>query len=298
MIVAKDGTGDFKTIQEAVEHLRVHPELELKIEIKEGVYDEQVTFDIHHLIIEGEGPDKTIITGARYGLMPCETYGKLGTFRTFTVLVDGNCVTMRQLTIENTSGKGEDVGQAIALYAEGDQIVIEHCVLKGHQDTLFTGPLPPKEIVKNGFIGPKQHAPRINGIQKYRHCHIVGDIDFIFGSATAYFENCIIESLARDDKKVGYITAASTPEGQDVGYVFEQCQFVGEAQPGSVYLGRPWRHYAKTVIKNSYLGEHIHPEGWHDWGKTDAHATIFYLEVDNEGPGSSIEQRPAWVRTS
>ena len=170
--------------------------------------------------------------------------------------------------------------------------MINSCRLIGHQDTLFTGPLPPKEIEPDGFIGPKQSAPRINGRQYYKNCYICGDIDFIFGSATAYFESCVIESLCRTTNVndiQGYITAASTPEGQEYGYVFSNCKLISkDCPPNSVYLGRPWRNYAKTVFLECSLGNHIHECGFHDWKKEDARNTVLYAEYRNY-PASSAD---------
>lgn len=135
---------------------------------------------------------------------------KRGTFRSYTFFVHAADVTLRNLTIENTAGDSKTHGQAIALYAECDRFIAESCRILGHQDTLFTGPLPPEEYEPGGFRGPTESAPRINGRQYYHNCYICGDIDFIFGSATAYFEGCTIASLGP-----GYVTAASTPEGQN-----------------------------------------------------------------------------------
>lgn len=160
--------------------------------ISKGVYHERVTITTPGLTLCGEGATETIISYGLYGFMPSPDIGKLGTFRSYTMLIDADQVTLRDLGIENTAGAGPDIGQAIALYADGDELCFDHIALLGWQDTLFTGPLPPKEIEKNGFIGPKQFAPRRNGRQYYHDCHIEGDIDFIFGSATAYFDHCTI----------------------------------------------------------------------------------------------------------
>ncbi len=282
-----------QSINQAIAELKAHPTLERRIHLAPGNYKEQVVIDLDHLILEAEDPEKTIITGNLFARMPADDIGKLGTFRTYTLLVDAAHVTLKNITIENTAGPGHEVGQAIALYADGDNLIVENCRILGHQDTLFTGPLPPKEIEPNGFVGPKQFAPRINGHQTYINCYICGDIDFIFGSATATFESCTIESLPCE---TGYITAASTPEGQDLGYLFNNCRFVSSVTAGSVYLGRPWRNHAKTIIQNSYLDAHINPKGWHDWHKPDAHASVFYAEVNNHGPGAGLSHRPYWIK--
>ena len=219
---------------------------------------------------------------------------KRGTFLSYSVFIDTHDITMKNLTIENASGDSATHGQAIALYADGDRLFFDNIRLLGHQDTLFTGPLPPKEKEPNGFIGPKQFAPRINGRQYYKNCYICGDVDFIFGSATAYFEGCVIESLSRFDEAnaydengnariQGYVTAASTAEGQEYGYVFSNCKLIAPQCPAeSVYLGRPWREFAKTIFMNCEFGSHIHTERFHDWNKKEAHGTILYGEYKNE----------------
>ena len=240
----------------------------------------------------GESSAHTVISYDDYALDLMEDGSKRGTFRTYTLFIDTHDVTLQHLTIENASGDSATHGQAIALYADGDRLMINSCRLLGHQDTLFTGPLPEKERQPGGFIGPKQFAPRINGRQYYKNCYICGDIDFIFGSATAYFENCTLESLPEGG---GYVTAGSSPEGQTYGYIFNHCRFIG-SEPNTCYLGRPWREYAKVVILNSEIGDHIKPEGWHDWGKIDAHDTVYFAEYKNYGPGAA-GMRPSWTHT-
>lgn len=242
----------------------------------------------------GESSAHTVISYDDYALDLMEDGSKRGTFRTYTLFIDTHDVTLQHLTIENASGNSATHGQAIALYADGDRLMIDSCRLLGHQDTLFTGPLPEKERQPGGFIGPKQFAPRINGRQYYKNCYICGDIDFIFGSATAYFEHCTIESLLRTKTSAqsdalsdtsafpliqGYVTAASTPKGQAYGYVFSDCRFTSKDCPaGSVYLGRPWRDYAKTILISCELGAHIHPAGFHDWNRENTHDTVYYAE--------------------
>ena len=193
-------------------------------------------------------------------------------------------MTLRRLTVENAAGPREICGQAIALYADGDGFCCEDCILLGGQDTLFTAPLPPREIEPGGFAGPKQHAPRTPQRQHYLRCVIRGDVDFIFGGAAAWFEDCVIVTAdARADRTepfAGYCTAASTPEGQAMGYVFHRCWFTAEegVPPGSTYLGRPWREWAKTVLIDCALGPHIHPAHWHDWGKAAFHTLGLFAE--------------------
>lgn len=271
------------------------------IQISKGVYHERVTITTPGLTLRGEGAKDTLISYGLYGHMPSPDIGKLGTFRSYTMLIDADRVTLRDLSIENTAGAGPDIGQAIALYADGDELCFDRIALLGWQDTLFTGPLPPKEIEKNGFIGPKQFAPRRNGRQYYHDCHIEGDIDFIFGSATAYFDHCTIfqkdrRKLLRTAEALSFATAASTPEGQTYGYVFDHCRFLSDCPEGSCYLGRPWRNFARVAILHSWLGPQIHPAGFHNWGKTEAEGSVVFGEYQNEGPGAAHAQRARFVK--
>ena len=277
----------FSTITEALASLSTSDNEPVHILITPGIYYEKLVINRPFLTIEGTGVSNadTVITYDDYAKMPQSDIGKLGTFRSYTVFIDTHDITLKNLTIENASGDSLTHGQAIALYADGDRLFFHSCRLLGHQDTLFTGPLPPKEIEPDGFIGPKQFAPRINGRQYYKDCYICGDIDFIFGSATAYFDNCEIEALrhsVNDNDVQGYVTAASTPEGQEYGYVFSHCRLTSRSCPkNSVYLGRPWRNYAKTVFLECELGEHINEAGFHDWDKKEARNTVLYAEYRN-----------------
>lgn len=294
-IVDGDGTGDFLTIGEAVKAAEDSGIRPVSIYIKKGIYREHLEISCPYLTLEGESAKETVITGSLFAKMVMEDGLRRGTFRSYTVLIDTHDFTARNLTFENSAGRGELVGQAPALYVDGDRICFDHCRILASQDTLFTGPLPPKEIEENGFVGPKQYAPRINGRHYYKDCFIRGDIDFIFGSATAYFENCDLFSQEIGREVNGYVTAASTPEEQKYGYVFEHCHFVGNCPPNSVYLGRPWRNFARVVLLNCRLEEHIRREGWHDWGKRESHDTLYFAEYNSTGPGAVMDSRPEWV---
>ncbi len=270
--VAKDGTGEHDNIQSAV-NIAKSGDI---IRVKAGVYSERVEITKPGIFIIGEGAENTVL---RYGMcakMKTENGEKLGTFRSYTMLVFTHDFTCRAMTIANTAGFGSEVGQAVAVYAEGDRIAFEDCRLLGHQDTLFTGPLPPKEIEPGGFRGPTEFAERKQGRQLYKNCYIEGEVDFIFGSAAAYFEGCELFSLDRGEEINGFVTAASTPDGEKYGYVFDGCRFTSNCPDNTVYIGRPWREYAKTVLINCEIGGHIRAEGFHDWGKKDAHDTVLY----------------------
>ena len=232
-------------------------------------------------------------SGSLSAYLPHEDGRPYHTFRTQTVLVDGNDLTFQGCTFENTAGNGKAVGQAIALYLDGDHIRLEDCVLKGHQDTLFLAPLPPKEYEKDGFLGPKQFTPRQDRTFFLRNCRIEGGVDFIFGGATAFFEDCEFVSV-----EPGYVFAPSTPEHVKTGFVARNCRFTAGTgvEEHSCYLARPWREYARVRLENCYLGNHIHPEGFSDWGKTEARNTICFEEYGSYGPGANMEQRASYVR--
>lgn len=291
-----DNPEHFSSIDSALAQIPANNTTPVIIEIAPGIYHEKLTINKPYITLRGMGESSahTVISYDDYALDLMEDGSKRGTFRTYTLFIDTHDITLQHLTIENASGDSATHGQAIALYADGDRLMIDSCRLLGHQDTLFTGPLPEKERQPGGFIGPKQFAPRINGRQYYKNCYICGDIDFIFGSATAYFEHCTLESLLRTKTSAqsdalsdtsafpliqGYVTAASTPKGQAYGYVFSDCRFISKDCPaGSVYLGRPWRDYAKTILISCELGAHIHPAGFHDWNRENTHDTVYYAE--------------------
>lgn len=287
---------DYRTIAEAIKSVPVDNNDLVTIFIRKGVYREKLIVDRPYICFEGEDRDETIITYDDYALMMMEDGIKRGTFRTPTVFINTHDFSARNITFRNTAGFGNIVGQALALYVDGDRIVFDNCSLLGSQDTLFTAPLPPTPHEAGGFTGPKEFAPRINGRHYYHNCYIRGDVDFIFGSATAYFDSCEIFSQKNDDlppaeheedqKIYGYVTAASTAKDQEYGYVFNQCKLTSNCPKKSVYLGRPWRNYAKTIYMNCELGEHICDAGWHDWNKKEAHDTILYAEYKNTGAGA------------
>lgn len=269
----------------------------ITVSLAPGEYREKCVLSRPNTVLEGAGADKTRIVWDDGALTILEDGEKRGTFRTSTLLVDGDDVTLRGLTIENAAAPREAAGQAVALYVDAQRFVCEDCRLLGYQDTLFTAPLPPKEVEKNGFVGPKQFTPRTRQSHAYRRCLIRGDVDFIFGGAQAWFEDCEIRTadgrVNRDTPFVAFATAASTPEGQALGYVFHRCRFTGEnLQDATVYLGRPWREFARTVLLECELGAHIHPDGFAEWSGRCAAGTVFYAEYRSYGPGARGPRAP------
>ena len=194
--------------------------------------------------------------------------------------VHSSYVTFENLTFENTAGEGKPIGQAVAVFTDGDFLFFHKCRFLGNQDTLYT----------YGRYGKEGGVKR----NYYLDCYIEGTTDFIFGPSICYFENCTIHS-----KKNSYVTAASTFPGQKYGYVFKDCKLTAGPGIDKCYLGRPWGAYAKTVFIHCELGAHIVPEGWHDWekeGKPDTKKNSFYAEYDNYGPGAA-GPRVKWAHT-
>lgn len=288
------GGNGFTKIGDALREAAQYAGRKTVIHIAPGVYREKLTIKQENLSLIGVDAQTTKITfsDAAQDLMP--EGDKRGTFRTPSVFIDTDHFYASGISFCNEAGQGTKVGQALAVYADGDHLIFEDCRFDGYQDTLFTAPLPKTEKQPGGFKGPKEFAPRRVGRHLYKDCYIAGNVDFIFGGAVAYFENCEIFMKARDKKDVasGYVVAPSTFEGQKYGYVFDRCRFTGDCPRESAYLGRPWRNYAKAVILNSEIGAHIRKEGWHDWDKKEAWKTMFFAEYGNYGEGAGTERAP------
>lgn len=291
IIVTQDGSGDFTTVQAAIDSIPENNCNPVTILIKPGTYKEKLHLEKPFITLKGEDAQTTKLTFDDYADKLFPNGDNYGTFRSYTLYIGTHDVTVEDLTLENSSGFGTDVGQALAVYADGDRLFFNRCRLLGHQDTLFTGPLPPSPIQPGSFKGPRENSKRINGRQYYQDCYIEGEVDFIFGSATAYFYGCEIFSINRDEEVNGFITAPSTPEGQKYGYVFENCHLTSNCPSETVYLGRPWRDYAKSVFINCEIDGHIKKEGWHNWNKALAEKVSFFAEYGNTGAGSQTTER-------
>lgn len=294
--VAQDGSGDFRTVLGAINGIASLPAGPVLLYIRPGVYREKIELTRPGVTLEGESAETTVISWGDGANQPWPGGGKRGTFRSYTAYLSGDGFTARNLTFENTAGKGEIAGQAVAASVTADRAAFTGCRFLGRQDTLFTGPLPPEELLPGGFEGPDRDKPRRPSRQYYENCLIQGDVDFIFGSATAVFRRCRVESLPRESGKYGYLTAASTPRGQPFGYVFLNCVLAGNAEPDSCFLGRPWRDFAKTVFLRCRMGAHIRPEGFWDWNKPHARQTVLYAESGCTGLGARRDGRVPWAK--
>lgn len=275
IVVARDGTGEFRTVDEAIEVCRAFMDYHKVIYIKKGTYKEKLIIPqwLQNIELCGEDRDETIITYDDHANVkiilgtasPREQ--AMGTFRTYTLKIEANDITLKNITIENNSAR---LGQAVALHTEGDRLIFINCRFIGHQDTIYSG-MPYTRLL-------------------FKDCYICGTTDFIFGPSTVWFEDCTIESLANS-----YITAASTPADVAYGYIFNNCRLIARTGVDKVYLGRPWRDYGYTLFMNCELGAHIRPEGWHHWEKR-REQTARYLEYNNHGIGSQPQQRVTWSR--
>jgi pectinesterase len=263
--VAKDGTGDYTFIQDAIDAMRVYPLAPITLYIKNGVYNEKIELPANNTDVTfiGESVDSTIIVYNDYS-----GKGKLTTFTSYTAKISGNRFRAENITFANNAGR---VGQAVALYVDADKAVFKNCKFLGDQDTIFAS-------------GEKSS-------QLFDSCYIEGTTDFIFGPATAVFKGCIIKG-----KTNSFITAASTNIGKHAGFVFIDCKILADTSVTKLYLGRPWRANASTVFINCNLPKVIAPEGWDNWGNPANEKTVFYAEYKNTGEGAAITNRVKWSK--
>ena len=270
LVVARDGTGQFRTVDEAIEVCRAFMDYHKVIFVKKGVYKEKLIIPswLQNIEICGEDRDQTIITYDDHAnIRTPERPNGMGTFRTYTIKVEGSDITFKNITIENNSAR---LGQAVALHTEGDRLTFINCRFLGHQDTIYTGVAGTRLFFKD--------------------CYIEGTTDFIFGPSTAWFEHCDIFCKANS-----YITAASTPQEITYGYIFNNCTVSCAPDVTKVYLGRPWRDYGYTLFMHCSLPAQIRPEGWHHW-EEQRKQTARYLEFENTGEGAATDKRAAWSR--
>lgn len=275
LTVAKEGRGDFTTIQQAIDAAPDFGHDTTVIFIKNGVYKERISVPASKKLLKlvGENADSVVLTFDNYAAKKDIFGDPMGTSGSSSFYLFASGFTAQNITFQNTSGP---VGQALAIFIAADKARFIHCRFIGFQDTIYT--------YGNGNNSPVQ------GREYFRDCYIEGATDFIFGSATAVFDHCTIFC-----RKGGhYITAASTPEGNVFGYVFLHCNITGNAPAHTFYLGRPWRPYAKVVYVQCHLGAMIRPEGWSNWHQTNNDQTAYYAEYKNTGPGAASSQRVAW----
>lgn len=295
IIVDQQGNGDYATITEAIQAAPY--DVETIVTIHQGRYREKVYCDRKAVTLQGMGADQTILCWGDGAYRPHADGRKTGTFRSYTLFLGGERVRVSGMTIENDAGDGDAVGQGLAVYADAECLWMEDVRLIGHQDTLFCAPLPAHERIPGGFTGPRQLSPRRPTRQFYRRCDITGDIDFIFGGADAVFDDCVLRSRDRGLAVNGYI-AAPSGSADGLGFVFRRCHMVSPAQPGTVFLARPWRSTGRAALLNCRLDGHIKPEGWDDWQDEKNRRSAYFAEYGSAGAGASASgsanSRAAW----
>ncbi|KAA6352241.1 pectinesterase [termite gut metagenome] len=263
-VVAQDGSGDFFTLQEAINAVPdFRKDVRTTILIRQGIYKEKVVIPESKINVSLIGEDGATLSYNDYTGKENVFGEKIGTSGSSSCYIYGHDFYAENITFENTAGP---VGQAVACFVKGDRAHFKNCRFLGYQDTLYT-------------YGK-------NSRQYYEGCYIEGTVDFIFGWSTAVFNRCTIHS-----KRNGYVTAPSTDKEIAYGYVFYDCNLTADEGVSGVYLSRPWRPYGQAVFIRCNMGRHILPEGWHNWNKKEAEKTVFYAEYKSTGEGANPRSR-------
>jgi pectinesterase len=269
--VAQDGSGNYKTVQAAFDAIPVNNKTPVQVYVKNGLYKEKLHLDSSKNFVElvGESRFNTILTYDDHTGKVAPSGKAINTQSSYSFLMAADNFEAYNITVRNDAGF--TAGQAVAIEARGDKAVFVNCRFIGNQDIVFL------------------NSERSR--QYFKDCYIEGTTDFIFGAATAWFEQCHIHS-----KKNSHITAASTPQGHPYGYVFNDCTLTGDSALHAVSLGRPWRPYAWVTYIHCYMGQQVKAEGWSNWNQTESYKTSRYSEYQNYGPGASTTGRVSWSR--
>ena len=266
-VVAKDGSGDFFTIQEAINAVPdFRKEKRTTILVRKGVYKEKLVVPECKLNVSLIGEKGAVLTNDDYASKKNCFGENMSTSGSSTCYIYGPDFYAENITFENSAGR---VGQAVACFIQGDRAYFKNCRFLGNQDTLYN-------------YGKESR-------QYFENCYVEGTVDFIFGWSTVLFKDCVIHSVGN-----GYVTAPATDKGKKYGYVFVNCQLTGAPEATKVYLSRPWRPYGQAVYIQCSLGKHIVPEGWNNWGKKENEKTAFFAEYQNTGEGAAVEGRASY----
>lgn len=271
IIVAKDGSGDYTTVQAALDAVPSGNLNPVSIFIKKGKYKEVIVVDArkNFITLTGEDKDSTILSYDNHAGTKLPNGDTLNTWTCASFFVFGNNFHAQNLTFENNAGF--TAGQAVAMRIEGNRVSFNNCRIVGFQDVLFLS-----------GSGVKQY---------FEDCYIEGTTDFIFGAATAVFKNCTIHS-----KKNSHVTAASTNSIIPFGFVFFNCKLTADSNVNKVSLGRPWSPTASVTYINCWLGKHIIAGGWNNWKNPANEATARFAEYNSTGPGANAAARVAWSK--
>src|SRR6266404_7713539 len=270
LVAATIGTNQFKTVQEAINATPQNASATnpCVIHVRPGVYKEliHVQHEKRYVHLIGEDASKTVLTYDLNAKLLGVDGKPIGTFRTPSTVIDADDFSVENITFENSAGP---VGQALAIRVDGDRVAFRNCRFLGWQDTILVN----------------------RGRQYFENCYIAGHVDFIFGGATTFFENCHIHCLSN-----GYVTAASTPEEHPYGFVFSNCKITGESPGVRTYLGRPWRAFSSVIYLNTEMSSVVTNVGWNNWKDPTREKTARYAEFNNSGPGANPQARVPWVR--
>lgn len=271
LTVAQDGSGDFTTVQAAINVVPKKNKKPFTILVKNGIYKEKILVDSlqRFITLVGEDKLKTILTWDDHTGKLDPNGDTINTRTSWSFKIKADHFTARNITFRNEAGFS--AGQAVAVESNGDKAIFSNCHFIGFQDVLFLN-------------SPKSH-------QYFENCYIEGTTDFIFGSATAWFQHCNIYS-----KKNSHITAAATPQENEFGFVFKWCELDGDTSLHNVSLGRPWRPFAQVAYLYCYIGQHIKPEGWSVWNNNNNHLTTRFHEFGNYGPSANRSKRLEWTK--
>ncbi|KAK4804080.1 hypothetical protein SAY86_004483 [Trapa natans] len=273
IVIAQDGSGDYKTIGEAVHALPIKSLTPFVVKIKAGIYKERVVVPktVWNITWIGEGPMNTKITNSLNFIDGVKTYF------TATFDIQGAGHTFKNIGFENSAGAAKH--QAVATVIDGDKTAFFNCRFDGYQDTLYS------------------HANR----QFYRDCTITGTVDFIFGDSRSLYQNCLILVRKPLVNQQNIVAASGRFDTHSVtGLIFQNCTVTGDQSYLPVkaqfksYLARPWKEYSKTIFMQSFIDDVIHPDGWMPWGGSWALDTCYYAEFKNRGPGSDTSHRATW----
>ena len=269
--VAQDGTGNYKTVQSAFDAIPIHNKKPVAIFIKNGIYKEKLFLDSSKRFVTIIGEDKfsTILTYDDHTGKVSPKGDTINTRSSWSFLIKPDNFTATNICFQNDAGF--TAGQAVAVESDGDKAIFDNCRFIGCQDVLLTN-------------GDKSR-------QYYKNCYIEGTTDFIFGSATVWFEQCHIHS-----KKNSHVTAASTPKEKNFGYIFNECILTGDTSVHNASLGRPWKPFAAVVYMHCFIGQHIRADGWSNWNNTESYKTARYAEYKNYGPSADAAKRVSWSR--
>lgn len=269
--VAQDGSGTYKTVQAALDAVPLGNKSQVVIFIKNGLYREKLLLDStkNRVRLIGESNTGTILTYDDHPGKVSPTGGTYTSRTSYSFKILGDDFIAENMTFRNDAGF--TAGQAIAVECHSDKAIFNNCRFTGNQDILFLN--------------------SENSRQYYYNCYIEGTTDFIFGAAAAWFEKCHIHS-----KKNSHITASSTPQNHEYGFVFNNCTLTADTSLHLVSLGRPWRPYSKVVYMHTVMGPQIKPEGWSDWNDSKRTETARYAEFENSGPGANTARRVSWSK--